>query len=96
MSEQKGKQPTLKERVIALLNKRAYAYRMVFDPQNVYLESVMADLAGFCHADESTYEHDPRLHALREGRREVFLRIVRYSKLSPEELAKIYAKKGLE
>jgi len=38
-------------------------------------ERVLRDLAKFCRATTSTYDDDPRRHAFREGRREVWLRI---------------------
>ena len=38
-------------------------------------ERVLKDLARFCRAATSTYDDDPRRHAFREGRREVWLRI---------------------
>ncbi|MFZ4687856.1 MAG: hypothetical protein ACOYLS_01330 [Polymorphobacter sp.] len=36
---------------------------------------VLADLRDFCRARETTFDEDPRTHALLEGRREVWLRI---------------------
>lgn len=39
-------------------------------------QKVLADLRKFCRGDRSTFDADPRIHALLEGRREVFLRIL--------------------
>lgn len=36
---------------------------------------VLGDLRDFCRARETTFDADPRVHALIEGRREVWLRI---------------------
>lgn len=49
-------------------------------------QRVLADLATFCRAAEPTYSPDARLHALLEGRREVWLRIQNHLQLSPDEL----------
>lgn len=38
-------------------------------------ERVLKDLARFCRAATSTFDTDARVHAYREGRREVWLRI---------------------
>ena len=49
-------------------------------------QAVLEDLAWFCRADQTTFHPDPRVHALMEGRREVWLRIKEYLDLSPEDL----------
>src|SRR5579859_7496104 len=51
--------------------------------------AVLMDLAEFCRASETCFHEDPRLHAVLEGRREVWLRIQRHLHLSSEELAKL-------
>lgn len=50
----------------------------------------MEDLAGFCRANESTFHSDPRMHAVLEGRREVFLRIMDHIGLTPDEFFSKY------
>ena len=47
---------------------------------------MMEDLKNFCRADISAFHADPRIHALLEGRREVWLRIRDHLDLSPPEL----------
>lgn len=47
----------------------------------------LRDLGKRCHADTSTYHADPREHARREGRREVFLEIVDGMALDGKKLA---------
>lgn len=59
-------------------------------------EVVMKDLARFCRAHESTFNADPRAHALAEGRREVFLRIAHHTKLSPDQLWELYSGRPAE
>lgn len=57
---------------------------------NVYGKEVLCDLAIFCRANESTFNSDDRLHAVAEGRREVWLRIQKHLQLNDEELLNIY------
>lgn len=74
----------LKERVRHVLNLRQRAYQFTFSSQSG--KAVLKDLARFCRATETTFEMDPRLHAALEGRREVFLRIMKHTGLSTAEL----------
>lgn len=76
------------------MTKRADAQAFVAERQTDYIrtfntphgEKVMADLAKFCRANESTFHPDPRVHAALEGRREVFLRIRAHMDLADREL----------
>lgn len=54
-------------------------------------QRVLQDLAKFCRADSSCFHEDPRLHAVLEGRREVWLRIAKHLNLTPEQLYALYA-----
>ena len=74
------------EKLRNLLYKRQHAYLQVFNPDHVYRDTVLKDLAKFCRANDSTFHVDPRAHAMLEGRREVFLRIQRYLQLTPDEV----------
>lgn len=47
----------------------------------------LCDLGKSCHADTSTFHADPREHARREGRREVYLEIVAGMALDGKKLA---------
>jgi hypothetical protein len=78
------------------LSQRAHAYRRVFDSENVYTEEVLKDLAAFCRGNLSTFNPDPRIHAVLEGRREVWLRIKNHLELTDAQLYKIYARKENE
>jgi hypothetical protein len=49
-------------------------------------QEVLIDLAKFCRAFESTFHPDPRVHAVMEGRREVWLRIQQHLQLTDAEL----------
>lgn len=63
---------------------RQYAYKKTFE--GPLGEDVLKDLARFCRANVSTFDADPRLHAVAEGRREVWLRIQNNLRLSPADI----------
>lgn len=73
-----------------LLGQRQRAYFNVFNPEQQFSEIVLRDLAKFCRANETCFHTDQRLHAVLEGRREVWLRIQQHLKLSPDQLAELY------
>lgn len=50
-------------------------------------------LMTFCRANESCFHPDPRLHAVAEGRREVWLLFQTFHDHSIEDLLKIYPPK---
>lgn len=49
-------------------------------------QRVLQDLAEFCRADKTTFHEDARIHAVLEGRREVWLRIQNHLNLNPSDL----------
>lgn len=55
----------------------------------LHAKRVMVELRQFCRADQSTFDPDARIHALREGRREVLLKIQQYMNLSDIDLMKL-------
>lgn len=65
------------------------------DYQHTYLTPsgtrVLLDLAQFCRANDTCFHADARLHAVLEGRREVWLRIQKHLNLTPEQLAAAYS-----
>lgn len=67
------------------LSYRQASYANTFDRADRWNMQVMEDLALFCRAHESTFHTDPRMHAVLEGRREVFLRIMDHIGLTPNE-----------
>lgn len=73
---------------------RQRAYLETFDTKSQMNQKVLSDLAKFCRANESTYHPDPRIHAVLEGRREVWLRIQNHLKLDSESLWKLLERKG--
>ena len=76
------------EKARALLGQRKRAYRATLgSPAG---ETVLADLAKFCRANETTFRDDERKHVLLEGRREVWLRIAQHLNLTDEELWQLY------
>lgn len=68
------------------------AYIQVFNPENIYTKDVLKDLARFCRAHETAFSPDPRIHAVLEGRREVWLRIEKHLKLDSETFWALYGK----
>jgi hypothetical protein len=84
-----GKESTPVERSKDALRERQQAFRKAFDgPAG---ELVLEDLARFCRAHDTTFHEDPRIHAVLEGRREVWLRIQRHLNLNDEQLWAYYS-----
>lgn len=54
-------------------------------------QAVLRDLEKFCHANETCFAADPRVHAVWEGRREVWLRIQKHLNLTSEDLFQLYS-----
>lgn len=78
------------ERVKEFLLNRKSSYQAVFaGPEG---KKVLNDLARFCRDGKSTYDPDPRTHALLEGRREVLLRIKDHLNLTEEDLVTLYTR----
>lgn len=80
---------TTKSQLDEELRQKIVAYANVFSKENQFTAKVLADLAKFCRANESTFHQDPRVHAVAEGRREVWLLIQNYLNLSIEELYEV-------
>lgn len=78
------------ERAKAFLSRRSRAYVTTF--QGPVAEEVLHDLAKFCRANESTFNPDERVHAVLEGRREVWLRIQQHLKLTDDQLWSLYGR----
>jgi hypothetical protein len=74
------------------ITRRTRNYKLVFgDGDRGPQRAVLKDLARFCRASETCFNEDPRVHAVLEGRREVWLRIANHLNLSPQELLAIYS-----
>lgn len=73
---------------------RSYLTRRKRDYLDVFTsepgKKVLSDLAKFCRANETTFNPDPRVAAMLDGRREVFLRIQEHLNLSNDELYNLY------
>ena len=81
--------------IIRSFAKKSLAYNQVFNSDNKYTEVVLKDLAKFCRAHQTTFNKDPRIHATLEGRREVWLRIEEFLKLTPEEIYELHKVKEM-
>ncbi len=75
------------EKARQFLSSRQQCYKQTF--KGPVADVVLRDLARFCRANASTFHEDPRLHALAEGRREVWLRLQNHLQLSPAELFRL-------
>lgn len=82
------------EKLRSFIFARERAYKTAFSGTEG--EKVLVDLARFCRANETAFHEDPRVHAVIEGRREVWLRIQHHLKLDSEALWKLYGRKDLE
>lgn len=80
---------TIVDKLRMLLGRKASHYRAVFNAETVAGTEVLADLSTFCRAHEPTFHPDPRLEGILQGRREVWLHIQNYTKLSTDELVRI-------
>jgi hypothetical protein len=80
---------TLKELVAhtkRYLVRRQQAYRSCLPVEGQMTKIVLADLAKFCRANQSTFHPDPHVAARLDGRREVWLRISQHLNLSTDDL----------
>lgn len=74
---------------VDFLRRRKSSYQLAFgSPAG---ELVLEDLAKFCRANQTCFDPDPRIHAVLEGRREVFLRIQQHLNLTSEQLFQLYS-----
>lgn len=84
---------SLRERIKRFVHSRKISYGLVFGPKTPDHVAVLKDLAAFCRAHETTFHPDPRIHAILEGRREVWLRIQNHLQLTPEQLYALFSGK---
>jgi len=80
------------QKIKTFLARRRNAYQATFNLDDHANQRVLKDLARFCRAGQSCFNQDPRLHAMLEGRREVWLRITDHLNLDPEEFWKKYGR----
>lgn len=78
------------------LHGKVFSYQRVFERNNPHTHDVLADLAHFCRAHGTTFHQDQRIHAMLEGRREVWLRIQEYLELDMEEIYSLHKVKEIE
>lgn len=77
-------------RAFDFLRGRRRAYQLTFGGENYAAQSVLADLAKFCRANDTTFHQDPRVSAVLQGRHEVWLRISNHLHLTSEQLFALY------
>ena len=66
------------------ISRRRQAYQLVSNQPAGQI--VIQDLAEFCYGYETCYDPDPRIHARKEGRRDVWLRLQAHLKLTDDQL----------
>ena len=76
-------------RALDLIRRRKQNYQLTF-MSGLAGQNVLIDLARFCRANETCFHPDPRMHAVAEGRREVWLRIQNHLNLSTEQLYTLF------
>ncbi len=68
--------------------QRQTGYKLAFgSPAGM---EVLRDLMLFCRAHQSCFHQDPRVHAVLEGRREVYLRIRNHLNLTEEQAFAVF------
>jgi hypothetical protein len=72
------------DRAKRFLWNRRYSYRSIFNSPPGKI--VLADLAVFCRAAESTFHDNERVQSKLDGRREVWLRIQQHLQLTEDQL----------
>lgn len=76
--------------------RRQTSYRKVFNTQSTDVIEVLHDLAKFCRAHETAFDPDPRITALFQGRREVWLRLEHHLQLTSDEFWQLYKRKDID
>jgi len=70
------------------VHRRQQAYKLIFESD--VGQVLLKDLSTFCRAHSSTFNEDPRLSDVLEGRREVWLRIQHHLQLNDNKLWELY------
>lgn len=92
LEKEQSETEKLRKLVKHSLRDRQMAYIDLFgDRKNKSVQIVLDDLKAFCRAMETTFHQDPRVHALAEGRREVFMRIADHINMDIEDLYERYS-----
>ncbi len=73
-------------RILDAIRFKKRHYNLVFNKKNGSAKAVLADLARFCHMNETPYHPDSRKTDILIGRQEVFLRIQHMIELQPTDL----------
>jgi hypothetical protein len=75
------------DRAMRYIRGHKRAYEQVFNRQSPAVQYVLADIEDFCCANRTTATgNSDRDLAIREGRRQVWLRLQRALNLTPEEM----------
>ena len=82
------------QKLVDNLRRRQEAYRRVFSgqPMGDDVRVVVEDLKAFCRGETTTFDADPRVHALLTGRQEVYLRIMDHWRLDFDTFLQKYTR----
>ena len=84
-------------RLLDFVGVRKRDYVLIFRKANWLAgQAVLRDIGLFCRAQQTCFHPDPRMHALLEGRREVWLRIQAHLNLSEAQLAELFSGRTLK
>lgn len=78
------------QQTLDFIGRRKKSYQSIFGPAGAAGSEAVQDLAKFCFATKTTADPNRDLSLIKQGRREVWLRICEHLNLQPEELAALY------
>ncbi len=83
------------DRAKQFLASRRAAYCRLFLDHGLDTDVVLADLAKFCRANQSTFHTEQSMSDRLDGRREVWLRLQHHLKLTDDQLWSLYGNQSL-
>lgn len=87
---------SLIRRAFRFLQRRRQAYQRTFPKGSYDAQIVLADLAKFCRAHDSTFHPTAAVANRLDGRREVWLRLQNHLQLTEEELWELHKPQSSE
>ena len=79
---------------LRFFRRRRSAYKELLDPVDKRAEIILADLKRYCRGGVTTFSKDPYEAAFLAGRQDVFNRIVNFTNLTNEQIAKLQEEQG--
>lgn len=87
-------EPTTANRQAALdiIRLRRQSYQNLFNLESKSVRVVLADLARFCRAGQTTFHENQRMSDVLQGRREVWLRLADHLNMTEGELYDLFVR----